>query len=333
MLQNALNSAIQKRNKPLKAMYDPSTGRLSGVASTMHEQVSWAKIKELIEKIVLEQTGEVVEPEDSVHPFKWSYRVPGTNKNVSTWVGVHAGNNIIKGKSGIRIFSRFRTEREGGAPGGARIPACHNWCGMWQFPQQFFKIDLKELRTIQKVIGAENVENIQMLQFHLKPDMEQFQKDLTSGISKMIKSMAKVTVVIDKSIKSPLNRNEMQNILWAYQSKSKSYLPDYIIEQIMKAIEEETVWGFSQAVSWVRTHGNFKFTDSTNAMFKTVEDRDLTWRLENIAGEVLSLTPTINDIHKQGGEITLEFLVGDEEARRIREAQVKQEVIVQAVKA
>lgn len=47
-------------------------------------------------------------------------------------------------------------------------------------------------------------------------------------------------------------------------------------------------------------------------MFKSVEDRDLTWRLEKIAGEVLSLTPTINDIHKKHGDITLEFLVGED---------------------
>jgi hypothetical protein len=75
---------------------------------------------------------------------------------------------------------------------------------------------------------------------------------------------------------------------------------------------EETIWGFSNAVSWVRTHGDFKFTNSSHPMFKSVEDRDLTWRLEKIAGEVLSLTPTINDIHKKHGDITLEFLVGED---------------------
>ena len=87
----------------------------------------------------------------------------------------------------------------------------------------------------------------------------------------------------------------------------------------MKHVEDETVWGFSQAVSWVRTHGDFKFVASANAMFKSVEDRDLTWRLENIAGEVLGLTPTIIDIHKKFGEITLDFLVGEEAAKQICE--------------
>jgi len=320
ILESVLNEAIPKRNKELKALYDDE-GRLCGIASTIHEQISWKKIREMIEETVRELTGQVVKPENYEHPFKWSYKVPSKNPNVSSWVGVHAGNNIIKGKSGIRVFSRFRTEREGS---GGR-PACLNWCGMWQVPQQFFNLDIKRLDNIVKYVGAENVENINLLQFHLKGSSEELKQELSEGIAKLIKAMEKITPVIDKSIHSPLSRAEMENILLAYQSRARSFLPDYIIEQILEHVEEETVWGFSQAVSWVRTHGKFKFTESTHPMFKDVEDRELTWRLEQIAGEVLSLTPTINDIHKKFGEITLEFLVGEEKAKEIREAQKQKE--------
>jgi hypothetical protein len=326
ILESVLNEAIPKRNKELKALYDDE-GRLCGIASTIHEQISWKKIREMIEETVHELTGQLVKPENYEHPFKWSYKVPSKNPNVSSWVGVHAGNNIIKGKSGIRVFSRFRTEREGS---GGR-PACLNWCGMWQVPQQFFNLDIKRLDNIVKYVGAENVENINLLQFHLKGSSEELKQELSEGIAKLIKAMEKITPVIDKSIHSPLSRAEMENILLAYQSRARSFLPDYIIEQILEHVEEETVWGFSQAVSWVRTHGKFKFTESTHPMFKDVEDRELTWRLEQIAGEVLSLTPTINDIHKKFGEITLEFLVGEEKAKEIREAQ-KQKQEKQKVK-
>jgi hypothetical protein len=316
VLEKVLNGAIPKRDKALKALYDDE-GKLSGIASTIHEQISWAKVKQMIEGTVKELTGEVIKPENFEHPFKWSYRVPSNNKNVSGWVGVHAGNNIIEGKSGIRIFSRFRTEK-GGSGGRA---ACLNWCGMWQFPEQFFNVDVKRLDNIIDMLGKENVKDIEMFQFHLKGSGNELKQDLHEGIAKLIKAMGKVTPVINKSVHSPLSKTEMENILLAYQSKSKSFLPDYIIEQIMAHIEEETVWGFSQAVSWVRTHGAFKFTSSVNPMFKTVEDRELTWRLENIAGEVLSLTPTINDIHQKHGDLTLEFLVGEETAKAIREVQ------------
>jgi hypothetical protein len=246
-------------------------------------------------------------------------------------VGVHAGNNIIKGKSGVRIFSRFRTEKSG-ERGGIKQPACHNWCGMWQFPEQFFKVPLKGLDSIINYVGKENVKDIEMLQFHLRSDLKGFEQELSGKIANMIKAMEKITPVINQSVYSPLSRNEMKNILWAYQAKSKSYLPDYVVEQILKHVEDETIWGFSQSVSWVRTHGDFKFVTSTNAMFKDVEDRDLTWRLENIAGEVLGLSPTIIDIHKKRGEITLGSLVGEEQAKTIREAQ-EEKIEKQTVKA
>lgn len=336
-LEAALNGAIEKRDKPLKALYDDQ-GHLCGLASTMHTQISWQKIREIVEGVIQKVTGEVTRPDDSDHQFKWAYRVPAVkNEMVSSWVGVHAGNNIIQGRSGIRIFSRFRTER-GSESGGVKRPACLNWCGMWQFPEQMFGVNMKRLDNIAHMIGKENVQNIQMLQFHLRADLDEFQKDLETGIQGLVKSMQGISVVIDKSIHSFLSKAEMQNILEAYQTKSKSFLPDYIVEQIMKHVDEETVWGFSNAVSWVRTHGEFKFTNSSNAMFKSVEDRDLTWRLENIAGEVLSLTPTINDIHKKHhGEITLEFLVGEEQAKALRAAKLeklsKQIIEVPAVSA
>jgi hypothetical protein len=319
VLQQALNTAIGKRNKDLKAMYDDQ-GRLQGIASTMHEQVSWAKVREVVESAIQEVTGQVSKPENGELPFKWTYGLPVKNENVSGWVGVHAGNNIIKGHSAIKVFSRWRTERFD-EKGGVRRPACLNWCGMWQFPEQFFNVPMKRLDSIAKIVGAEGIKDVAMLQLHLKPDMEAFKTELKTGLANMIKTMEKIQPVIDKSIHSPLSRLEMENILLAYQTKSKSYIPEYVMEQILKHVDEETVWGFSQAVSWVRTHGDFKFVSSSNAMFKPVEERDLTWRLENIAGEVLSLTPTINDIHKKHGEITLEFLVGPEQAEAIRKAQ------------
>jgi hypothetical protein len=331
VLQAALNGAIEKRDKDLKAMYNDQ-GKLCGIASTMHEQVSWAKIREIVESVIREATGEeVIQPSNYAHDFKWAYQVPVKNKNVSSWVGVHAGNNIIKGHSSIRIFGRFRTEMEEGQ-GGVKRPACLNWCGMWQFPEQFFKVDVKRLNNIVKIIGAENVKNFSLAQFHLKPDLEEFKKDVQSGISNMVEAMKKVTPVIDKSIHSALGRKEMEDILRAYQTKGNSYVPDYIVDMILKHVEDETVWGFSQAVSWVRTHGEYKFAASTHPMFKEREDRDLTWRLENIAGEVLSLTPTINDIHKKHGPITLEFLVGEEKAAEVREAE-KQKLEKQTAKA
>lgn len=174
-LEAALNGAIEKRNKPLKGLYN-NQGRLCGIASTMHTQISWQKIREIVEGVIQKATGQVTQPDDSDHQFKWAYRVPSVkNDMVSSWIGVHAGNNIIQGKSGIRIFSRFRTEK-GSESGGVKRPACLNWCGMWQFPEQMFKIDVKRLDNIEQMLGKENVQNMQMLQFHLRADLDQLQE-------------------------------------------------------------------------------------------------------------------------------------------------------------
>jgi len=123
----------------------------------------------------------------------------------------------------------------------------------------------------------------------------------------MVKAMAKMQVIIDESIHSPLSWDEMEAILEAYRRKAG--LPKYIAEQILEHVEEATVWGFSQAVSYVRTHGHFK----EFKICKDVEDRELTRKLENIAGEVLSLTPTINAFHEKVGDITIEKLLPGEE--------------------
>lgn len=308
-LEKVLNRAVKKADgKQMKAMYNDQ-GVLCGIVSTMHSQISWGEVRKIIEGCIREICGKVEQPESYGHfnaesPFRWTYRLPLKNKNMSAWVGVHAGNNLIKGRSGIHVSSKWRTEREGS--GGA--PACLNWCGMWEIPLKWFNIDTQRLNNVVKVVGQQNVDALKLAQFHIKADMQKFKSRVKEQLAGMVKAVEAIKTVIDDSVHSPLSRKEMEAILTAYKDKVK--LPNYIIEQIMAHIEEETVWGFSQAVSWVRTHGDFK----AFRICKPIEDRPLTRTLENIAGEVLSLTPTINDFHDKVGKFTLDNLVPKEEA-------------------
>ena len=317
-LQGLLDNAmvkVREDKKQFKALFDDKKN-LCGIASTMHKQISWRKVREIIEKAIKEVCGQVVKPEGYEHPYRWTYRLPIENENVSGWVGVHAGNNIIRGRSGIHVWSRWRTEREEYDRGGIRRPACLNWCGMWEAPVQFFGIDVKRLDNIYKVVGAENVKMLKLAQFHINPDLEKFGEQVKTQLEGMVRAMEKMQVVIDDSIYSPLKLSEMEAILEAYRRKAG--LPKYIIRQILDYVVAmgpnfETVWGFSNAVSWVRTHGEFK----NFAICKPREDRELTRKLENIAGEVLSLTPTINDFHDKYGDITLEKLLPNEKDLKI----------------
>ena len=178
---------------------------------------------------------------------------------------------------------------------------------MWSMPLKWFNIDTQRLNNVVKIVGQKNVDALKLAQFHIKADMQKFGERVKEQLTNMVKAVESIKTVIDSSVHSPLAKHEMKAILLAYQEKVK--LPNYIIEQIMKAVKEKTVWGFSNAISWVRTHGDFK----DFRICKPVEDRPLTRTLENIAGEVLSLTPTINDFHKKVGEFTLDNLLPKKE--------------------
>jgi hypothetical protein len=286
-LQDTLTRAAKKAKRQLKTYFDDQ-GNLHGIASTIHQQISWARIRELVEGAVKKayrvvNTPEVVQPTAN----KWTYRMPIQDKhnNVSAWVTVDGGNNIIKGRSGIRVFTRLRTDR--GGPGGA--PACLNWAGMWSVPLQFFGLKTERL-------GMKESEETQlnMMELHLKStaeNMDEIEALLATKMKGMAKTVEKHMIpVIEESRKVALTKKEMKAILEAYAEKV--HLPEYIIEQILDSVEESTVWGFSNAVSWCRTHG--QFDERRSQLLR--EQRPLTQILENIAGEVLSLTPTLKKL-------------------------------------
>jgi len=132
---------------------------------------------------------------------------------------------------------------------------------------------------------------LSMMEIHLTSTVDNFaqvQKELETKMTKLAKA-AKTTFLplIKESRKVKLTKKEMQAILDAYATRVA--LPKYIIKQILDNVEENTVWGFSQAISWVRTHGQL---DERRAQLPR-EERGITKTLENISGEVISITPTI----------------------------------------
>jgi len=316
-LQETLSWAAKKSKRQLKTYFDDQ-GNLHGIASQIHQQISWAKIREVVEGAVKKAYHVVAEPEQAtqIAPNKWTYKMPVKDKhnNVSAWVTVDGGNNIIKGRSGIRVFTRLRTDR--GGPGGA--PACLNWAGMWSVPLQFFGLKTERL-------GMKDSEETQlnMMELHLKSTMENMD-EIEALLATKMKGMAKAVEehmipIIEESRKVALTKKEMQAILEAYAEKT--HLPEYIIEQILDSVEENTVWGFSNAVSWVRTHGQF---DERRSRLPR-EQRPLTQILENIAGEVLSITRTIAKLKKvlPNNVITQKALTKPEQFPQLKTMVVK----------
>jgi len=287
-LERALTTAAKKSKRELK-MYFDDQGTLHGVASTMHQQISWSKIRQIVENSVKQAFGKITMPQTASQlSNRWTYSMPVKDDNVSAHITVDAGNNIIKGRSGIRVYSRFRTEAKG--PGGA--PACLNWCGMWMVPLEVFGLKCERLPGSQ----MKDVQDLSMMEIHLTSTVDNFKQVETELKEKMVKleKAAKTTFIplIKESRRVELTPQEMEAILKAYAQKVA--LPEYIIKQILANVEENTVWGFSQAISFVRTHGQL---DERRAQLPR-EERGITKILENIAGEVISITPTIVKLKK-----------------------------------
>ena len=99
-LQDTLTRAAKKAKRQLKTYFDDK-GELHGIASTIHQQISWARIRELVEGAV-KKAYRVVDTPEVVQPAanKWTYRMPIQDKhnNVSAWVTVDGGKIFAKPK-------------------------------------------------------------------------------------------------------------------------------------------------------------------------------------------------------------------------------------------
>jgi len=288
-LQKALGVGIEKeRPQEFKFLFTKG-GELRAITSSLHRQVPWSDIRGVVENAISTKFGKVETNEFG--RARTSYRLPISNDNVSAHVGVDFGNNY--GKRGIRIFPRIRTERGF----GGQAP-CMNWANLWQIPTKMFEVDVERLHG--------HGEELLIKKIHIKDTGDHFDavtEEILSGLDKLIVAMEGYLQRVNDSVKLKLTKKEMSAILEAYAKKVG--LPKYIQEQIMANVKERTVWGFSNALSYVRTHGNFKESKRT----KNLEDRRLVQKLENIAGEVISLTPTIANLKKKVGKITLEVLI------------------------
>ena len=295
--QQHLNKSLREKPRELKFLFDEN-GNIVSTVTPLHKQISWRQVREAVENAITDVYGDV-ETSDGLQNI-WSYRMPIENDKVSLWAKVHAGNNIIKGHSAVRISTRIRTEFDTASDG--MRPPCLNWANLWQQPLRFFNIEVKRLSDLIETPGP-----IGLTSYDIHIKSTEISEDLFIEPLQQLKETAETLVIdelVEKAIKEPLSLTEMVDILDAYAVKAK--IPVYIRDAILdKAVEEEkTVWGFSQAISWVRTHGELKKGRLPR------EQRGIVKKMENMAGEILSLAPTIADFHDKEGDITYEKLMG-----------------------
>lgn len=292
-LQMEMNLVNEEEPKVLKFLHDGETYR--AVCSLKHKQISWSDIDKAIQGAAVQAFGFAaeLETEESRTGF---YKMPVDSKYVSLWTKIHAGNNLKQGASAISISTMARTEFD--TFSGGKRPACHNWANVWTTsanPEIWKNVKFEHLEDAV----AQEFTPLSSIEIHLQ-DTE-ISPDVFVEPFRLLKDTAEqlITPLIERGLQTSLSKEEMGEILNCYQAKKG--LPEYIVDMILDSVEGETVWGFSQAVSWVRTHEELK---GRGTRMRGV--------LEKIAGEIYSLTPTIQNFHDQHGPITYEKLLGAE---------------------
>ena len=146
------------------------------------------------------------------------------------------------------------------------------------------------------------IENLNICSIHLRGVQEQRidVENMIEHLKAQQESVAAALTAVDETIHTPLTLNEMNVIIELYAESKK--LPQYIVEAIRPLVEEDSIWGLSQAFSYFRTHGEYK----------RVKNRELssnTKALDDISGELIMMSPILAELKEKTGEITREVLV------------------------
>lgn len=310
-----LTKYAKAREEPLKFMYDAETGEYVSVASLKHKQIAWKAIRKLLNKAIVKAFGKTEVAKIPELANAWSHKMPVENDLVSMWVHVEAGNNKKQGRSAIRISTRVRTEFDR-ASGGVSAP-CLNWAQLWYAPMQWFGLTRDRITStggqrLETQDGEPLVIPATMNRFDIHIQSTEFDANRLTQQLRNLREVAESVVIkeyVETSIAEPLTSREALDILEAYRdgsSRGVATLPAYIINTIIAKFNFDidfTVWGFSNAISFVRTHGEIKGR-------KSRETKDLTWVLERLAGEILSIAPILKDFHAKAGPITYAKLLG-----------------------
>jgi len=284
-ISKVLTAAAQESERELVFLYDGD--EFINVVSVRHKQIAPTKIHAEVQKAIEEVFGKV--PQVHHGDAVWSYRIPVKSEYVAPFLSVDAGSNKGFGHCSIQIFMRLQTIH----PLMGKVP-CLNWAKIWQPVSDWFGIKINRLEVkIPDGLKEMSAKKIHTLHSDVKAEqfIEPF-KEMQHGVQQF-------KPTIDKAVNSRLKKTEMEAILAAYDSRVD--IGDYLQRQILEHVEAESIWGFSNAVSTVRTHGDFR----SKAGF----DSGQAWKLESIAGEILSLTPMIIELKKQHGDLTTSFLL------------------------
>jgi len=289
-------------------------GSIDAVVTDQHKQIPYSDIKGIVEEAIREAVPDAQFYDRGIERY-WTYSLPVHSNYVRSYVGIDAGVNKPKGRCAVYIYTRFEVVYAGKE--GQRAP-CHNWA-YWFRPAKFFGIDLNKMPIPEPY---RKLDDLSAKAVHVQGTEIQ-KDDIKTAIKTIMDSADIIDPIIEDAMNVRLDKKEMEAILSAYEETVG--LPKYLKEMIMENVEDMDLWGLSNAVSWVRTHGELKKGQVENR-----EERPIISRLENIAGELMTLGPAVREIKKRipGHKITADILLKPEEAlfsKKVEEELAKAE--------
>jgi hypothetical protein len=284
--------------KSFEIIYYPD-GSVDAITTTQHKQIGYSEVMNTVKETVEEVFGQAKFFDRGLERVA-TYLLPTSSQYVNSWVGIDAGVNKPKGRCAVYVYTRFEVTWTG--QDGKQTP-CHNWA-YWTKPANFFGIDLNRIPGIDKypVLNNLTTKAIHTKGTEIKKD------ELITTLNEIKEAVKGIDPIIEDAMNAPLHKDEMKAILMAYEESIG--LPKYISEQIVMNVVDMNLWGLSNAVSWVRTHGEFK-----EGKIENREAKPIIGKLENIAGELLTLGPAIKAIKAKikGHTITKDVLLNPKE--------------------
>lgn len=301
-LSNVLTEAIQQTDKDFKLLI--LDGELINIVSQQHKQIPWSEVREAVENGMVEVFGE--EPDvNEFTPKNINFEMPADlNEYVQGYFAVDLGSNAGLGRASILTFPRTKTINN--VLGDA--PACLNWSRAWIEVDRVGNLDSSRLNSMVEL----DIEDLGTRTIHTS-NQEMDSKLFTDIIADFKDGIQATETVMDESVEEELTRSEMAEILFTYYNNDK--IPKYIIPVIVNNIEDQSVWGLSQAISYVRTHGTDEFRTRKGDPFNS----DLADNLERISSEIISVTPMIHELHDRGHDITQDLLANPPEEFEVEE--------------
>lgn len=304
-LSEVLTQAAKERGEEFKFL--TLGDEFINLVSKQHKQIPWSDVREAVKEAVIEVSGE--EPEiEEWSPKNINYGLPVDNEYIDGYLATDLGSNSGIGRASILTFPRTKVIHNVFGEHGP----CLNWSRAWIKVDRVANFNMRG-KTTGQTLGLEDLRtrDIHTKEQDITPD------SFTNIVDDFISGINKAEEGIEEAINEEMSKKEMVEALYVYHNNG--VIPKYVIPMIMNRVQAQTVWGFANAITRVRTHATEDFRTRKGDPFHS----DLANKLEKMSAEIQSIIPGIKELHNRGITISQELLTDPPEEFSVEEDERK----------